>query len=105
MTTAVPIAATETASALASDLQYAMIITKTSKFLFRELVDEGRWISRTFDLSDYAGSSIMLHFGVFNDGEDGHTGIYLDDVSLLARRLRPADLSERVYLPVVLRGF
>jgi hypothetical protein len=27
----------------------------------------------------------------------------LDDVSLLVRRLRPADLTERLYLPLVLR--
>jgi hypothetical protein len=31
--------------------------------------------------------------------------MYLDDVSLLTRRLRLADLTERIYLPLVLRAY
>ena len=87
---------------LDGDLQYALIL-ETGDYLFRELVDADGWLSRTFDLSDYAGQTITLHFGVANDGENGHTGLYLDDVSLLVRRPRLADLRERLYLPLILR--
>ncbi len=85
------------------DLQYAMIL-ETHEFLFSELVDADTWLSRTLDLSPYAGQSLTLHFGVANDGQDGHTGMMLDDVSMLNRRLRQADLTERIYLPLVLRN-
>ncbi len=88
--------------AVEGDLQYAMIL-ETEEFLFWDLAEASRWLSRTFDLSDYAGQTFTLHFGVVNDGENGHTGMYLDDVSLLVRRPRLSDLTERIYLPLVLR--
>jgi hypothetical protein len=84
------------------DLQYAMIL-ETGEYLFRELVDAQQWLSRTVDLSGYRGESFTLHFGVVNDGQGGHTGLYLDDVSLLTRRLRLSDLTVRAYLPLILR--
>ena len=93
---------TANSAAATGDLQYAMIL-ETGDFLFRELVDADHWLSRTFDLSDRAGQSLTLHVGVVNDGQNGHTGMILDDVSLLVRRLRPVDLTQRLYLPLVLR--
>jgi hypothetical protein len=101
---AVPDAAVEGSSALAGDFQYAMIAETGEFLLTRRLVNAGGWLSQTVDLTKYAGQSITLHFGVANDGEDGHTGMYLDDVALLARRIRSADLTEHVYLPLVLRA-
>jgi len=89
-------------TAVEGDLQYAMIL-ETGEFLFYELVNADAWISRTVDLSAYRGQSLTLHYGVVNDGQNGHTGMILDDVSLLNRRLRPADLTERLYLPLMLR--
>jgi hypothetical protein len=40
------------------------------------------WNLRTFDLLDYAGQPVLLRFGVKNDGLDGTTAVYLDDVAL-----------------------
>ncbi len=40
------------------------------------------WNLRTFELRDYAGQRIKVHFGVRNDGLDGITAVYLDDVEL-----------------------
>lgn len=95
-----------TSTPLAGDLQYAIVMEEgKAHYLFQELVDEERWTPRTFDLSEYAGRSIALHFGVANDGKDGHTGMYLDDVILLVRRPRPSALTEHIYLPLVMRNF
>lgn len=103
-TMASPTAVAAEAPLLENDLQYVMIL-ETGEILFWDLVDADHWLSYTVDLSDYAGRSFTLHFGVANDGVDGYTGMYLDDVSLLTRRLRLSDLTEHVYLPLVLRGF
>ena len=35
-----------------------------------------------FDLLGYAGQTIKLQFGVYNNGGGGVTGMYLDDASL-----------------------
>ena len=42
------------------------------------------WKRRTVDLSPYAGEYVTLRFGVKNDGLDGVTAAYLDDVELWA---------------------
>jgi bacillopeptidase F (M6 metalloprotease family) len=44
--------------------------------------DDRRWIPYHFDLTAYAGQTIKLYFGVYNDGWDGVTAMYVDDVSL-----------------------
>ncbi|RME42339.1 MAG: hypothetical protein D6791_17995 [Chloroflexi bacterium] len=38
------------------------------------------WLSRQFDLRPYAGRTIQLYFNVYNDGQNGTTRTYLDDV-------------------------
>jgi len=40
------------------------------------------WNLGTFDLVGYAGQSIKVHFGVRNDGLNGISAVYLDDVTL-----------------------
>lgn len=40
------------------------------------------WNSRGYDLLGYAGQRIKVHFGVKNDGWDGVSAAYLDDVEL-----------------------
>jgi hypothetical protein len=37
------------------------------------------------DMRGYAGQQIKVHFGVRNDGLDGISAIYLDDVELWVR--------------------
>ncbi len=39
------------------------------------------WNVRTFDLREYAGQTVELWIGVYNDGQ-GVTTVYLDDVEL-----------------------
>jgi bacillopeptidase F (M6 metalloprotease family) len=40
------------------------------------------WTFHQFDLDDYASQTIKLQFGVYNNGRDGVTAMYVDDVSL-----------------------
>ncbi len=47
--------------------------------------DDGReWKQVTVDLSRWRGQRLQLYFNVFNDGQGGRMGIYLDDVSLVS---------------------
>jgi hypothetical protein len=51
-----------------------------------ETSQDGDWRYVTFDLTHYAGRSIYLQFGVFNDGNllrSKRTAMVVDDVSLL----------------------
>jgi bacillopeptidase F (M6 metalloprotease family) len=40
------------------------------------------WMYHQFDLMAYAGRTVKLYFGAYNDGAGGVTGMYVDDVSL-----------------------
>jgi len=51
----------------------------------------------------YAGEMALTHFGVYNDGGGGRTGMYVDNVALVVAR--PAARGPReIYLPLVLRN-
>jgi hypothetical protein len=95
----------EPAGAAGGDAQYALILDPGDgailETLFWEQTNSQMWQSRTFDLSAYAGQTIRLHFGTFNDGSGGHTGLIVDNVSLLV----DADISwsYAVYLPVAVK--
>ena len=55
-----------------------------------ETSEDGYWRYVTFDLARYAGRSIYLQFGVFNDGNllrSKRTAMYVDDVSLATTAL------------------
>ncbi len=41
-----------------------------------------RWVTCSYDVSAYADQDIILYFGVKNDGADGITAMYVDDVSM-----------------------
>jgi photosystem II stability/assembly factor-like uncharacterized protein len=87
-------------SASAGDAQYVLVLDSDDtilEFLFWDLSNDQHWQRHTFDLTNYAGQTIKLHFGVRNDGQDGQTGMYVDNVSLIIER--PG--IERVYLPLV----
>lgn len=43
------------------------------------------WNLRSYNLRSYVGQRIRVHFGVRNDGLDGITSVYLDDVELWVR--------------------
>ena len=37
-----------------------------------------------YDMTSYAGQTVRLYFGAFNDGDGAATGMYVDEVSLVA---------------------
>ncbi len=46
--------------------------------------DSQVWTNVQFDLHDYAGDTILLQWGTYNDGGGGITAMYVDDVTLQA---------------------
>ena len=42
----------------------------------------GQWIDFSEDISQYAGRSVKVYFGVTNDGFGGSTSLVVDDVAL-----------------------
>jgi hypothetical protein len=70
---------------LLNDLQYILILDQSGnilKTLFADLLDARGWAFYEFDLLRFAGRTITLHFGTYNDGWDGVSSMYVDDVSL-----------------------
>jgi hypothetical protein len=73
-------------ASIAGDAQYLLVLNQSSVWthtLLWERSDVRRWEPRTFDLSSFAGRTITLQFGVYNDGRAGLTALYLDDISLM----------------------
>ena len=67
------------------DVQYLLILNEYGRWidtLLWECTDAQAWTYRGFDLSGYAGRTIKLHFGAYNTGFGGVTGMYVDQVSL-----------------------
>jgi len=59
------------------------------------------WQPHQVNLTGYAGDSLVLLFGAFNDGLDGRTALYVDDVSLMV--YDAASAPYQVSLPLILR--
>jgi hypothetical protein len=70
------------------DAQYLLVLDQYGSWigtLFWERSGDGAWRlppGEEFDLLLYAGQTITLHFGVYNNGYGGVTAMYVDDVSL-----------------------
>jgi hypothetical protein len=80
-----PLAASVEDAPLKDDAQYLLILDENEDWIDTILWqrrDDGAWTYHEADLLDYAGRTIKLHFGAFNDGLDGVTAMYVDDVSL-----------------------
>jgi PKD repeat protein len=80
-----PLAATIQEAALASDVQYVLVLDAYERWintLVWQRTNEQQWTAHQFDLTVYTGRTIKLQFGVYNDGWDGATVMYVDDVSL-----------------------
>ena len=70
---------------LSGDLQYVLILDRYQNWidtLVWQRSDLGSWDDYSFDLVRYAGQTIYIQFGVYNDGWGGITAMYVDDVSL-----------------------
>jgi photosystem II stability/assembly factor-like uncharacterized protein len=87
----------------AGDAQYLLLLDPDTgailDVLFWTLSNAQAWQPLSFDLTGYAGRSLKLHFGVYNDGAGGRAGMYVDDVALVLRR--PG--AEIVYLPAIFK--
>lgn len=71
----------------ADDAQYLLLLDEAGGWLDTLLwqrSDAQTWLEHTYDLTEYAGQTVRLHFGSLNDGQDGVTAMYVDDVSLQA---------------------
>ncbi len=68
-----------------NDLQYVIIVDANNNWigtLLWQLSNNRTWTKEQFDLLDYAGMTIKVQFGTFNNGTGGVTAMYVDDVSL-----------------------
>jgi hypothetical protein len=69
----------------ASDVQYVSVLDQNQNLL-ETLVWQKKnapsWAELNFDLLKYKGKSIYLHFGTYNDGLNGITAMFVDDVTL-----------------------
>ncbi len=97
------------------DVQYALILD-SAQHIARTLLwqdsNSQTWDQHQFDLSEFIGQTIWVHFGTFNDGADGKAAMYVDDASLRATIPGPTatptntpELTEHIYLPLVVEGF
>lgn len=69
-----------------SDLQYVQIRDEAGRLhtiWSGQRNDAPHWLICSYDVSAYADQSIVLYFGVKNDGSGGITAMYVDDVSLM----------------------
>jgi hypothetical protein len=72
--------------ALASDVQYVIILDAWGNWIDTLLWrrnNSGVWTYFQYDLTYYRGSTIQINFGVYNDGYNGVTTQYFDDVSMV----------------------
>ena len=72
---------------LADDAQYVLLFNDSGtliKTLWSRRLDDRVWVQYgSFDLSAYAGQTVRLYFGVFNDEDGAATGMYVDEVTLV----------------------
>jgi hypothetical protein len=59
--------------------------------LMNEARDDETYIFRTFDLSQFAGMTVKLIFGVHQDGFGDITGMFVDDISVSTQNCGPPD--------------
>jgi hypothetical protein len=78
-------------SFLVGDVQYAVVLDgydNVLETLVWQLRDSAAWTYYEFNLFKYAGKSVKIHIGTYNDGLNGISAMYVDDISLT---LCPAD--------------
>jgi hypothetical protein len=70
---------------LSSDSQYVLVLNPYGYILETLLLQRSNaksWVSHEFNLKKYAGQTIKIQFGTYNDGWNGITSMYVDDVTL-----------------------
>jgi photosystem II stability/assembly factor-like uncharacterized protein len=87
----------------AGDRQYVLVLDSQGTILEQLLwtrSNAASWQKLSFDLSAYAGQTIRIHMGVFNNGDGQRTAMFVDDVSLVVCTSAP---QWRIYLPLILK--
>lgn len=72
---------------LAGDVQYLLVLDQWGNWIDTLLwrrSNESYWRPFQFNLNRYIGRTIMLQWGTYNDGWNGVSSMYVDDVSLQA---------------------
>lgn len=67
------------------DTQYVVVTTANNIYLetiFSNRSNSRTWTYQIIDLLKYSGQSIKIEFGTFNNGTDGITAMYVDDVAV-----------------------
>jgi len=80
-----PTSAQMVTAATGSDVQYVLLLDYWGNWLDTLLWQRSNsqaWTFHQFDLSNYAGTTVRVQFGTFNNGWGGVTAMYVDDVSL-----------------------
>lgn len=88
---------------LAGDRQYVLLTNQQNTVLARLLWTRSNarsWQPLTFDLTPYAGQTVRVLIGAYNDGVDGVTAIFVDDATLVTCTTSiPAN-----YLPIIAKA-
>ncbi len=72
---------------LTDDVQYLLVLDQNQNWIGTLIWQRSNtqvWTNLQFDLSAYAGKTIILQWGTFNNGTGGISAMYVDDVSLQA---------------------
>jgi hypothetical protein len=70
---------------LTNDVQYILILDQYGNWidtLYWQRRNDTKWLYYQFDLLKYAGYTIYIHFGTYNDGYGGVTTMFVDDAEL-----------------------
>lgn len=87
------------------DRQYVLLLNEYGAVMERlwwTRSNARAWQQQAFDLTAYAGRTVRVHVGVYNDGAGGATGLYVDDVTLTVTRPLPPPLGSTNFLPLVM---
>jgi hypothetical protein len=74
-------------AAVDQDVQYVLVLDRYGNWigtLLWERSDQEVWTYNEFNMNRYRGTTIRLQFGVYNNGLNDTTAMYVDDVSLQA---------------------
>jgi hypothetical protein len=80
------LAGVSTSEPHAFDIQYVAVedlsLGTDAEIVFWQVSDSREWEEVSINLKDYAGHVIKIWFTTYNDGNDGVTAMYVDDVAL-----------------------
>ncbi len=100
-----PIPTSQKHATTIGDAQYLAVTLSNTAVLSHTLLwtlsNAQAWQRYSFDLTPYAGQTLVLRLGVVNDGLGGQTAMYVDNASLIT--LGPS--GRKVYLPVILKNY